>query len=378
MTTELTKADSGNDLVAIINSAMPELKRVAPRFVNLARLTSLAIEAKMRNPLLANCSPVSVLNFCKKCAEVGTDRVGAGGMWAVPFWSNKNKCFDMTPIPDWRLIIEKCKKAKAITHATAEAVYDADQFEYSRGMNPNLVHVPARKDRGKLVAVYCIYTLPDGTKDFCVMDWEQDVIPIRDRTNAWKSWKEKGASNPWVTDEAEQGKKTVVKRALKPFEGASPELTAMIELDNAHMGYSQDADVLRVPVAMPIARTAIDTTATETTPDAPAKTEHAKPEGDVVRGLVEDIAEKTGKTKKGTDWTRYGIKVGGVVYGTFKKEHAEIARDAQVQEKPVALAWLKEGEHLNVASINVEDHAGLTDAEKADIEARELKGELPL
>lgn len=357
----------GADLVTIINSAMPELKRVAPRFVNLSRLTSLAIEAKMRNPLLANCTPVSVLNFCKKCAEVGTDRVGAGGMWAVPFWSNKNKCFDMVPIPDWRLIIEKCKKAKAITHATAEAVYEADQFEYCRGMNPNLVHVPARKNRGKLVAVYCIYSLPDGTKDFCVMDWEQDVVPIRDRTNAWKSWKEKGNSNPWVTDEAEQGKKTVVKRALKPFEGASPELTAMIELDNAHMGYSQDADVLRVPIAMPTPKTAIETTATETTPEPTGKTEHVKPEEGIARGLVGQVSEKklpSGKTK-------YGVLVDGKWYGTFSSTDAGVARDAKMQGNPVELAWLKNDGFYNVASINVKDAAPLTDAEKAEIEDRE-------
>lgn len=104
-----------------------------------------------------------------------------------------------------------------------------------------------------------------------------------------------------------------------------------------------------------------------------AKTEHAKPEGDVARGLVGQVSEKklpSGKTK-------YGVLVDGKWYGTFSSTDAGVARDAKTQGKPVALAWLRNGDFYNVASINIED-AGLTDAEKADIEKQEAAGELPL
>jgi hypothetical protein len=97
----------------------------------------------------------------------------------------------------------------------------------------------------------------------------------------------------------------------------------------------------------------------------------AKPEGDVVRGLVEDVAEHPPKGAQKS--TRYGIKVAGKIYGTFKKEHADIARDARTQGKPVALAWLKNGDFFNVASINVEDAPPLNPEQIADIEAREAK-----
>lgn len=254
MTTAVTTTRTtipAQSLTAMLDVTAKELRAIAPKYVNVQRLMALAIEAKQRNHLLANCSPVSVVNFCKKCAEAGTDRIGAGGMWAVPFWSKKNQAYDMIPIPDWRLLIEKCKKAKAIKHCTAEAVYENDVFEYERGMAPNLVHKPALSNRGKIKAVYCVYTLPDDTKDFAVMDWESDIVPIRNRTNAWKAYKEKGYENPWVTDEAEQGKKTVVKRALKPFEGASPELTQLIGLDNVINGFGDIETIDRVPLAAP-------------------------------------------------------------------------------------------------------------------------------
>jgi recombination protein RecT len=251
--------DPQQALVKMLNDALPEMKKIAPKFVNLQRLVSLAIEAR-KNPILAKSSPMSVLNFCKKCAEWGTDRVGAGGVWAVPFWSEKLQAFEMTPIPDWRLLIEKAKKAKAIKHATAEAVYENDIFEYERGLTPTLRHVPARTNRGKITAVYCAYILPDDTKDFVVMEWEDEVVPIKNRSKA--------KSGPWVTDPAEMGKKTVVKRAMKLFDGASIDLTKMIDADNVVNGYVDIPQIeTREPISMPVETTATitDTTDTQTT-----------------------------------------------------------------------------------------------------------------
>lgn len=255
--------DPQQSLAAMLAKAAPDLKKLAPKYVSIQRLTALAIEATQRNQTLSRCSPMSVLNFCKRCVEWGTDRVGAGGVWPVPFWNSKANCFDMQPIPDWRLLIERSKKARAITDAYADAVYSNDHFDYQRGTHPELIHKPVRGDRGKLTEVYCVYALPDGTKNFVVMDWESEIVPIRNRSKAWIAWQQKKVSCPWVTDEAEMGKKTVVKRTMKMFEGASPELTAMLATDNLFNG-TEDIDFEpRLPIAMPKA-------IGETTPDPPA------------------------------------------------------------------------------------------------------------
>lgn len=42
-----------------------------------------------------------------------------------------------------------------------------------------------------------------------------EVNAIRDRSSAWKAYKSKGVSCPWVTDWGEMAKKTCVKRAYK-------------------------------------------------------------------------------------------------------------------------------------------------------------------
>lgn len=41
------------------------------------------------------------------------------------------------------------------------------------------------------------------------------------------------------------------------------------------------------------------------------------PAGNTVTGLIEDVQIKSGKNAKGGDWTRYGVKVQGAMYGTF-------------------------------------------------------------
>jgi hypothetical protein len=59
----------------------------------------------------------------------------------------------------------------------------------------------------------------------------------------------------------------------------------------------------RPPVAMP----------QERAPEhAPAGTDRK-----TVTGMIEDVQIKSGKNAKGGDWTRYGVKVAGAMYGTF-------------------------------------------------------------
>lgn len=359
--TQQTRAvDPAQSLAQILTDAAPDMQRIAPKYVNVQRLISLAIEVRQRNETLAKCSPLSVLNFCKKCAEWGSDRIGAGGVWPVPFWNKKANCFDMTPIPDWRLLVEKAKRAKAIKHCTAEVVLETDVFEYERGLDPKLVHRPTQRlARGKPVAVYVVYVLPDGTKDFQVVDWEAEIIPIRNRSKAWQSFLDKGFECPWNTDEIEMGKKTAIKKVMKLFEGASIELTSMIESDNFVNGYIDVESAIRAPISMP---KELPAPAPESTAPAPGAsqqdnqsqgTEGNQAGASVVTGLVEDVAVKPGTKKNGDKYTRYGVKVGGTVYGTFSDSDGETAIKAQKDGVKVEITWAQEGKYTNLTGITV-------------------------
>jgi len=223
-----------NGLAVLLQEHRKEIELLAPAYLNKGRMISIFLEAA-NSPRIQQCNKLSVLKAAKRMAELGTEIVGAGGAWLVPYKDV------LTVIPDWRLIVKKAREAGVIKHATAEAVYDKDVFSYERGMNPNLIHKPSMK-RGELVAVYCIYTLPDGSKDFVVMT-KDEIDGIRGRSKA-------SSSGPWVSDYEEMAKKTVIRRALKIFEGASSEFAKVIDADNESSGIELAFEPIAEPKAI--------------------------------------------------------------------------------------------------------------------------------
>ncbi len=387
--------DPRDSLAKLLTENAAAVKKLAPKYVNTQRLLSLAIEAVGRSELLAKCSQMSVLLFCKKCAEWGTDRIGPGGVWPVPFWNSKGDggkgCYEMQAVPDWRLLIEKTKKAKAIFDATADVVREKDHFVYTRGMNPTLEHAPARGPRGEITEVYCVYVLPDGlTKNFVVMDWKEEVIPIRNRSKAWEAYQAKKIFTcPWVTDEAEMGKKTVVKRAMKLFEGASIELTSMLEADNTILGNTEINVTERNPVPSPTEIGAGDPPTADPEPEptkSQAKTDGAPegakrdaapapggnsagnpepipvPEGcQVDEGILQDIEPRTMRYQKDTDshkkgdtftaWNLILEGAGGIAkYGCFDEKVANSS--VAFIKKSVKIIYKVNGAYRNFVSIH--------------------------
>jgi recombination protein RecT len=241
MSKELATTDS---LRTLLDKAAPKLAAVAPKHLKVDRMTRLLLAATMRNPKILQCSQASILQFAMKCSETGLEPIGAGGAWPVPYENRKAGTVELQFIPDYRGLINAAKKAGCIKDAYAEVVKANDDFDYELGLEPRLTHKPARGNRGDLESAYCIIVFPDDTRRFVVMDADE-IAGIRSRSKA-------SNYGPWQTDEAEMWKKTVVRRAMKPFSGASPELTAAIEADNAVSGITFE----REPIPMPKAKTA--------------------------------------------------------------------------------------------------------------------------
>jgi recombination protein RecT len=221
-----------------LEKAMPKLQEVAAKHLKPERVVRILLTACSKNPRLLDCSRESVLTFCMSCAQTGLEPIGAGGAWPVPY-RNKNGKTEMQFIPDYRGLVNCAKRAECITDAYAEVVKERDDFSYSLGLTPDLKHVPATGDRGKLIAAYCVFQLPDGTKRFVVMDGDE-VKGIQNRSRA-------GRDGPWITDESEMWKKTVTRRAMKPFAGMSAMLDAAIDADNAATGIEIEKPAVTMP-----------------------------------------------------------------------------------------------------------------------------------
>lgn len=104
----------------------------------------------------------------------------------------------------------------AIEWAKAEVVFESDEFIYN-GMGREPTHrFNPFSARGNPVGAYCAVKTKTG--DFLVeMMSIEDIYNIRDRSKAWIAYKKKGTSCPWVSDEGEMIRKTVIRRAYKSW-----------------------------------------------------------------------------------------------------------------------------------------------------------------
>lgn len=222
----------------LLESQRDRFQEVAPKYLSVERVTRLLLAACSRSPKVMECSTPSVLLFAMRCCETGLEPIGAGGAWPVPFRNTKHDppIMELQFIPDWRGLIQTAKRTQQIRHAYADVIYEEDKYDYRKGDDPHLEHRPAIMTRGKPLAAYAIVLLPDGEKHIELMSY-QEIEAIRGRSKA-------GDYGPWKTDWAEMAKKTVVRRALKPF-ASSPQLAAAIEYDN-------EASGLRTDIATPL------------------------------------------------------------------------------------------------------------------------------
>ena len=110
-------------------------------------------------------------------------------------------------------LLDLAVQSGSILWGQAEQVFASDRFVMN-GFDQPPTHErnPFATDRGALVGCYVVVKTKDGDYLTTTMT-AAEVFAIRDRSDAYKISK----SGPWVTDEGEMVKKTVIKRAAKTW-----------------------------------------------------------------------------------------------------------------------------------------------------------------
>jgi recombination protein RecT len=215
-----------------------------------ARLAKRAVLTFSRSPKLQACSADSFVRCVLEAAELGLAIDGRLGH-AVPF-NNKVKDADgverwrmeATFIPDYRGLVAVAKRGGLIRDVRADVVCQNDHFEARRdGDRDILIHRrDLRQKRGPIYAAYTIVVLPDSTWRHELMD-QEELDKVRSRS---KSYSAEKPSGPWVTDEAEMCKKTVVKRALKLYT-EDPALRRALDADDRDVDLELPPSVAGLP-----------------------------------------------------------------------------------------------------------------------------------
>jgi len=115
-------------------------------------------------------------------------------------------------------LLDLAIQSGSILWGQAELVYAADKFTmHGFDQPPTHERNPFAKDRGELVGVYVVVKTKDS--DYLTGTMTADeVFAIRDMSDELKAYKKDGSKTcPWVTDEGEMVKKTMIKRAYKTW-----------------------------------------------------------------------------------------------------------------------------------------------------------------
>lgn len=181
--------------------------------INFKRESEFALQILYGNDYsrkIALANPQSVRDAVTNIAAIGISLNPAKKQaYLVP---RDNKiCLDLA----YGGLLELAVASGSILWAKADLVREADAFVLM-GLDKPPAHTynPFAKDRGAITGVYVVAKTRDGDylTDTMAID---EVYAIRDRSSAWKAWIEKKKRCPWVTDEGEMIKKTVIKRAYK-------------------------------------------------------------------------------------------------------------------------------------------------------------------
>lgn len=225
---------SNNTALAIVEqdvwSVQDQFNRLAGSALNFEREAGFAIQVISGNDYalrIASENRQSVINAVTNIAAIGISLNPAKRQaYLVP--RDGKICLDIGYIG----LLDLAIQSGSILWGQAELVYEADRFELN-GFDKPPTHGrnPFAKDRGAVVGAYVVVKTRDGDYLTTCMSLDE-VYDIRDRSNAWKAWVEKKKRCPWVTDEGEMIKKTVIKRAYKLWPKTERLDTAIHYLNN--------------------------------------------------------------------------------------------------------------------------------------------------
>lgn len=204
---EIQQRKPANSLWEYINSRKEAISKALPKHMTPERMGMIAFTEIRRNPKLLQCTPQSLFGSIMQASQLGVEPGPLGQCYLVPFWNKKTSTYDVQFILGYKGMIDLARRSGNIKAIYAHAVRQKDQFEYSYGLNPTLIHKPSLKNRGDVTGFYGVVHFKDGGYQFEYMSIDE-VEQRKDRSKA-------SDSGPWVTDYEEMGKKTILRHMWK-------------------------------------------------------------------------------------------------------------------------------------------------------------------
>ena len=191
----------------LLQKMKPELMAALPKHLTADRLSRVCLTTIRTNPALLECSVESLLAAVMQSAQLGLEPGVLGHAYFVPYYNSKKGYKEVQFIAGFKGLMALARRSGNITTIQAGVVREGDKFEFERGYNEQLRHIPNFGKQGEITGFYAYALTKDGGRyaEFMTID---EIDKIRARSKA----KESG---PWVSDFEEMGKKTVIRRLTK-------------------------------------------------------------------------------------------------------------------------------------------------------------------
>ena len=204
-----------------IEAMKPEIEKALPNVITVDRFARMALTAVRVNPKLAQCTPMSLMAALMQAAQLGLEpNTPLGQAYLIPYGDQAQ--FQI----GYKGMIDLAYRSGQFKSIYAHAVHENDDFDYQYGLNQDLKHKPAAKDRGEVIGYYAVYHLQNGGYGFEVMSKED----VENHAKTYSQAVKKGWTSPWKTDFDAMAKKTVIKKLLK-YAPLSVEFSRQISQD---------------------------------------------------------------------------------------------------------------------------------------------------
>jgi recombination protein RecT len=188
------------DMLAL-PSYQEQIQKALPRGLTAERMVRVVLTAINRTPKLLECTKETVWQAVLDAASLGLFPDALGRAYLVPYGSACQL------IVGYKGLIDLMYRSGQIDFIQAVAVHEGDEFKYRLGLNPDIAHAPC-DNPGRWTHVYSVAKIKGcDTSSFVVMS-RAEVEKVKARSRAAKNV-------PWVTDEEEMAKKTVIRRHAK-------------------------------------------------------------------------------------------------------------------------------------------------------------------
>jgi recombination protein RecT len=202
-----------------------------PSSINPDKFQAIVIAAVSGNPKLLDCTRESLWKACIQGAELGLSlNPTLGEADILPVWNGRLKKNEAQFRPRYKGLMKLALQSGEVTSIRSVLVHENDEFEEIRGLREDIIHKPARGERGAMTHVYCVWNLKSQSEpQFEVMDRAQ-VMRIKARSSSKNQQGE--IVGPWVSDEPEMWRKTVVRRASKYMPISCDAFQRAVAVDN--------------------------------------------------------------------------------------------------------------------------------------------------